>query len=66
MLIGCMSPPIGDIPTSSIYGGGCFLVLCAAVCGMDIPGTLREIRLMRDGFVDKITEKQEDEENTQL
>ena len=47
MTIGLIAPPLGAIPSSAIYAGGCFLILCAAVVGLDVPAILREIRLLK-------------------
>ena len=47
MTIGLIAPPLGAIPSSAIYAGGCFLILCAAVVGLDVPAILHEINEMK-------------------
>lgn len=47
MMIALIAPPFGEVPKSAIYAGGAFLVLCAAVVGMDIPAILHEINEMK-------------------
>lgn len=63
MMIALLSPPLGDIPKNAIYGGGCFLILCATVVGLDVPATLKEIRLLRNNIVDDMTKDVENEKN---
>lgn len=47
LMIAMLVPPIGVIPTSALYGAGMFLILCAAVVGLDIPAILHEINEMK-------------------
>lgn len=47
IMIAMIVPPLGVIPTSALYGAGMFLILCAAVVGLDIPAILHEINEMK-------------------
>lgn len=47
MIIALLCPPIGALPSSAIYAGGCFLVLAGAVIGMDIPAILHEVNELK-------------------
>lgn len=47
MMIALIAPPLGSIPASAIYAGGCFLILCAAVTGLDVPAVLHEINELK-------------------
>lgn len=47
LMIAMLVPPIGVIPTSALYGAGMFLILCAAVVGLDIPSLLHEINELK-------------------
>lgn len=47
MCVALFAPPIGVVNTSAIYAGGCFLILCAAVVGLDIPALLHEINELK-------------------
>lgn len=61
MLIALLCPPIGSLPSSSIYAGGCFLVLAGAVIGMDIPAILHEVNELKRIKVEQI--KQDNSDN---
>lgn len=62
-LIGIFAPPIGQISKEVIYATGCFLLLCATVVGLDVPATLREIRLIKNNVIEDITKDVENEKN---
>ena len=47
IMMAMMVPPIGVIPTSALYAAGMFLILCAAVVGLDVPSILHEINEMK-------------------
>lgn len=61
MMIALISPPLGAISSSAIYGGGCFLILCAAVVGLDIPSLLHEINELKKLKIEE--NKKEDKED---
>lgn len=54
MMIGLIAPPLGSIPSSAIYAGGCFLILCAAIVGLDVPAILHEINEMKRMKIDEL------------
>lgn len=62
MMIALIAPPLGSIPTSAIYGGGCFLILCAAVVGLDIPALLHEMNEMKKLKVENLNKVEDDKE----
>lgn len=47
LMIAMLVPPIGVIPTSALYGAGMFLVLCAAIVGLDVPSILHEVNELK-------------------
>lgn len=59
IMIALIAPPLGSVPSSAIYACGCFLCLSATVIGLDIPAILREVRLMKEITIGKISEKEE-------
>lgn len=58
MMIALIAPPLGTIPTSAIYAGGCFLILCATIAGLDLPKFLHEINELK-----RIDTKEKDVKN---
>lgn len=63
MMIALIAPPLGVIPSSAIYGGGCFLVLCAAVVGLDVPAILHEVNELKRLSIKEITKNKTEGEN---
>ena len=62
MLIALIAPPLGTLPASAIYAGGCFLVLAGAVIGMDIPAILHEVNELKRLRIEQIEKENRHEE----
>lgn len=60
LMIAMLVPPIGVIPTSALYGAGMFLILCAAVVGLDIPAILHELNEFKRLKIEEINNKKLD------
>lgn len=56
-------PPLGVIPTSALYAAGMFLILCAAVVGLDIPAILHEVNELKRLSIKEITKNKTNGEN---
>lgn len=63
MMIALIAPPLGSIPVSAIYAGGCFLVLAATLIGADVPAIIREARLLKEASLKTIVNEQNNSEN---